>query len=126
MKILTIILRVLLGLVLLLPILGAVGVFPAPTADLYTPQGWAFINALMDTGYIMPLIGLLCFVCLILVIIGRTALAAVLLAPFTVNVVLFHFFLDGTPIGALVPAAVLLLLNAFFLWSERSKYRMLW
>ena len=126
MNILKIVMRVLLGVVLLLPILGALGVFPAPTADLYPPQAWAFMKALMDTGYIMPLIGVLCFVCLVLDIMGKTALAAILLTPFTANVILFHIFLDSTPIGALVPATLLLILNLFFLWTERRKYRELW
>ncbi len=126
MKALSIVMRVLFGLVLLLPVLGALGVFPAPTADLYTPQGWAFMKALMDTGYMMPLLGLTCFIGLVLVIMGRTALAAIIVAPMTVNVVLFHAFLDGTPVGALIPAGILLLCNAYFLWENRKKYKNLW
>lgn len=89
MKILSLILRILLGLFLLMPVAGALGFLPAPTAEMYTPEGWAFMSALMKSGYMMPLIGLTCFVCALLFFIGRTALGAVLLAPFTVNVICF-------------------------------------
>ena len=127
MKILNVLLRILLVLVLLLPILGALGVFPPPTADLYTPPAWAFMQALMATGYMLPLITILSAVCLVLVAIGRTALAAVLLAPFMVNVVLFHVVLDtGLFSPAAIPADVLLILNAYFLWEGCEKYKVLW
>lgn len=127
MKVLTIILRILLALVLLLPVLGTLGVFPPPTADLYTPAGWAFIEALMNTGYMMPLVGITCALCLVLVIMGKTALAAVLLAPLSVNVVLFHVMLDGTFFSpSAIPAWVLLLLNVYFLGVNRARYREMW
>ena len=54
----------------------------------------------------------------------RTALAALLILPITVNVVAFHAFLDG---GLLLPGAILgnvmLLINAYFLWQHRNEYR---
>ncbi len=126
MKITKIIFRILFGLVLLIPILGALGVFPAPTADLYTPQAWAFMQPLMATGYMLQLIGVTCLIGLILVIMNKMALAAVIVAPLTVNVILFHAFLEHTPITAMIPAAILVVCNAFFLWTERKKYKALW
>lgn len=127
MKILTIIMRVLLGLVLLLPILGTLGVFPAPTADMYSPSGWAFMQALMNTGYIMPLIGSVCFAALVCVVLNRTALAAIILLPFTVNVVLHHIFVDHSFLTASASLAhVLWVTNAYFLWLNWPKYRTLW
>ena len=75
----------------------------------------------------MPLITLTCLVCIVLLAIGRTALAAVVLAPFSVNVIAFHWFLDAAPISAASsPGYALLILNLFFLWENRSKYRSLW
>jgi hypothetical protein len=127
MKILTIILKVLLGLLFIMPVLGTLGVFPAPTADLYTPQGWAFMSAMMATGYMMPLLGITFAICLILLVTGRTALMAIILAPVTVNIICFHVFLDATPVSASSSMGwMLLILNAFFLWQERAKYRQLW
>jgi putative oxidoreductase len=127
MKYVRIVLRVLLCLLLLTPILGATGVFPAPTADLYTPNGWAFMSALMASGYIMPLLAGLCAVTIILTAMNKMALAAILLAPMTVNVIMFHAVVDT---GLFHPAAslgiLLLILNAFFLWDNRAKYKNLW
>lgn len=126
MKILHSVCRVLLGLLCIVPILGTTGVFPAPTADLYTPSGWAFMSALMASSYLMPLLGLTFFVVLACVILNRTALAAIILLPMTVNIVCFHAFVDT---GLLNPAAsmgiLLALLNGFFLWSNRQAYRTL-
>lgn len=122
------ILRVLLGLILLIPILGAFGVFPAPTADLYSdPNGWAFMSALIVTGYMMPLIGLTCALALVLLVMNRTALMAVILAPLTLNVILFHIFLNVTPVSLESSLGwALFLLNAYFLWLNRAKYKTLW
>ncbi len=127
MKILSIVLRILMVLVLLMPVLGTVGVFPPATADMFTPAGWAYMSALMETGYMMPVLGLLSFVCAILFLIGRTALGAIVVAPFTFNVMLFHWFLDDAPVSsAAIPAYVLLVLNLYFLWENRKKYKALW
>ncbi len=127
MKVLNIVLRVLLGLLILTPVLGATGVFPAPTADLYSPTGWAFMEALLNTGYLLYLIALLCAVCIVLTIMDKMALVAALLAPLTVNIICFHLFLEG---GLFTPSAVLadllLIINAYFLWMNREEYKKLW
>lgn len=127
MKILNTILRVLFILLLLTPVLGATGVFPAPTADLYTPNGWAFMSALINSGYMMPLLATLCVVCIILLIMNRTALAAALIAPMTVNVIMFHTFVDTGLFTAPASLGILLLiLNAYFLWKNRKVYQQVW
>ncbi len=127
MKILRIVLRVLICLLLVTPILGATGVFPAPTADLYTPSGWAFMSALLNSGYLMPLIAILCAISIVLFAIGRTALAAILVTPLAVNVICFHAFVDT---GLISPSASLgiplMLITLFFLWDNRKKYKTLW
>lgn len=119
--------RVLLCLLLVTPILGTLGVFPAPTADLYSPDGWAMMQALMNSTYMMPLLGLLCFVCLVLVIMNKTALAAVLLAPMTVNVMLFHAVVDDNIFKiSSIMGWMLFILNVYFLWINWDKYKTLW
>lgn len=128
MKILNIILKVLLCLILIMPILGATGIFPGPTPDLYNnPLAFSFIEILMQTRYINYIMGIVFAASLVLIIIGRTALAALLILPLTVNIVSFHLFLDGglfTP-GA-IPGNILLLLNLYFLWYSRKQYAALW
>ena len=123
-KIINIALKVLLSLIMLMPIIGALGVFPAPTADLYSnPKAFAFIEALMSSGYINPIMAFVFALALISLWMKREALAAILILPITVNIVAFHLFLDS---GLFTPGAimgnVLLLLNAYFLWQNRATY----
>lgn len=123
-KALNIILKALLTLILLMPILGATGIFPAPTPEMYnTKEAYDFIAILMAGKYI-PILNALVFG---LSIIGlwsnRVALAAALIFPVTLNIVCFHLFLDG---GLFTSGAVagnlLLLLNLYFLWDSRKEY----
>lgn len=127
MKILSIVMGVLMALVISTPILGATGVFPAPTADLYTPSGWAFMEALMNTGYMFYLIALTCAVTLVLLIMKKAALAAIIITPLTVNIVCFHTFIDGGFFTAAASLAwVLLITNVYFLWRNAETYKKLW
>jgi hypothetical protein len=128
MKIVNIILKVLLCLLIATPILGATGLFPAPTADLYNnPQAFSFIDILMQTKYIMYIMSAVFAAAIVLIIMSRTALAALLILPITVNIIGFHAFLDG---GLLTPGAImgniLLVLNLYFLWINRKVYATLW
>ncbi len=124
MKNLRIILRVLLGLLCLLPILGGLGIFPAPTADLYTPAGWTFMSALIGSGYMFPLLAVSFFAALVCIVTNRMALAALILLPLVVNIVLFHAVVDTGLFSAPASMGVMiLLLEAFFLWDNRRAYR---
>ncbi|MEI9966366.1 MAG: hypothetical protein WDN67_01775 [Candidatus Moraniibacteriota bacterium] len=128
MKIIDIICKIIFCLIIAMPILGALGIFPEPTADLYnTPEAFAFIQALSETKYILYINAIVFAASIILLITGRTALAALLVLPITVNVVAFHLFLDG---GLLTPGAimadVMLFLNLYFLWQSRTRYLPLW
>jgi hypothetical protein len=127
MKALNIILRIILGLLLISPIIGALGVFPPPTADMYnTPEAFSFIEKLMEVGYINILIAVIFAVCLVLTIMNRMALAALLLLPITLNIISFHAFLDGGlfTMGAIMGNA-LFLINLYFLWQNRAVYKIL-
>lgn len=128
MKIINIVLRVILCLILLFPILGALGIFPAPTPDLYkTPQAFAFIEMLFVTKYIMYTQALVFLIAIILAAMNRMAIVALLILPITVNIVLFHAFLDGGLLtsGAIM-ANLLLALNIYFLWQNRGIYKNFW
>ncbi len=126
-KVIDIVLKVLLSAILLMPILGAFGIFPEPTADMYNdPRAYEFIRILMDTGYIMIINSVVFFLAFVLLWTKRVALAALLLLPITVNIVAFHLVLDG---GLFTSSAlmgnVLLLLNLYFLWQQRAVYSVL-
>ena len=124
MKVINVILKILLTLILVTPILGATGIFPAPTPDMYnTPEAYEFIAILMAGKYIMIIDAIVFALAIICLWSKRVALAALLIFPITVNIVCFHLFLDGglfTP-GA-VMADVLLALNLYFIWQERKEY----
>jgi hypothetical protein len=118
------VLKVVLSLILVLPILGLTGVFPAPTQDLYnTPQAFDFIATITEGRYISIIMAVVHVIALVCLWTQRTALAALLILPVTVNVVAFHLVLDG---GLLTAGAVLgnvmLLINAYFLWRHRREY----
>lgn len=114
-------------LLLISPILGVLGVFPAPTADLYNSvQAFDFIDMLMKVGYINYMIALVFAVSIVLIVTNRIAFAALLLTPITINIVAFHAFLDGGLFTAgAIMADMLLVLNFYFLWQNRSRYKLL-
>jgi hypothetical protein len=117
-------LRIVLSLILVLPILGLAGIFPAPTADLYnTPEAFAFIQTLEDIRYISIVMAAVHVIALICLWSGRVALAALLVLPITVNVVAFHLVLDGGLLtGGAVLGNVMLAINAWLLWQQRDRY----
>jgi len=118
-------LRILLSLILLLPVVGALGVLPPPTEDLYnTPEAFRFIQTLEDVRYISAIMAVVHVIALICLWTGRTAIAALLILPITVNVVAFHLVLDGGLLTAgSALADVMLALNAYFIWRCRQQYR---
>lgn len=120
--------KVLLTLLLVMPILGTLGIFPAPTADMYqTPEAFQFINLLMQSKYIMVINSVVYLITIYCLWTRRTALAALLLLPISINIVGFHAFLDGGLLtGGAVMGNVLLLLNLAFLWQQRANYKSLW
>lgn len=115
------VIRVLLGLAFL--VFGLNGFFnfiPQPKTPL--PAGAiAFASALMNSGYMMPLIATTQLIVGLLLLLNRfVPLALVLLAPFMVNSVLFHLFLEpsGRPMSFAVFACLL-----FLAWCYRDAYR---
>ena len=116
---LTVAIRILAGL--LLVVSGAnkfLAFMPNPP---HNEAAAAYLGALAASGYVFPLIGFLEIACGAAFIAGRyVALAAIVLAPIAINIVLFHAMLEpagGVP-GFFVGAATLYLLVASF-----PKYR---
>ena len=123
-KPITIVLKVVLSLILVLPILGLTGVLPPPTQDLYnTPEAFQFIVTLQEGRYINIIMAVVHVIALVCLWTRRTALAALLVLPITVNVVAFHLVLDGGLLtGGAVLGNIMLLINAYFLWEHRREY----
>ncbi len=123
-KILNVVLKLILTVLLVMPILGATGIFPEPTPEMYnTQEAYDFIAVLMAGKYIMIIQSVVFALAVLCLWTRRTALAALLILPITVNIVGFHLFLDGGLFtGGAVMGNVLLVLNLYFLWQERKEY----
>lgn len=123
-KVFNVLLKLILSLILVMPILGATGIFPAPTQEMYnTKEAYTFIAMLMAGKYIVIIEALVFAPAIVCLWTKRVALAALLILPITVNIVGFHLFLDGGLFtGGAVMANVLLVLNLTFLWQERKEY----
>ena len=72
-------------------------------------------------GYIMGLVGLTeAFVGLLLIIKKWVPFALVMLAPISVNIVLFHAFVNLPNIG---PALFVAVANGYLIYKHRDSYR---
>ncbi len=110
-----------------MPILGAIGIFPPPTSDMYnTPQAFDFIEILSASGYIMYMMAIVNIIVVFCLWTKRVALGAILMLPITFNIVGFHMFLDGGPFtGGAILGNILLLINFYFIWKHRAEYKLL-
>ncbi len=126
-KIINGILKVLLVLLLVGPILGTLGIFPEPTPDLYkTTEAYDFIITLMNSGYIMWIMTAVFIICIGLIIKNKMALVSILLLPITLNIIGFHMFMDGGLLtGGAVMGNILFLINLYFLWQNKDRYKSL-
>jgi uncharacterized membrane protein YphA (DoxX/SURF4 family) len=93
---------------------------PQPETPL-PEKAIAFSMALMNTGYMLQLIGITQLVSGIFLLTNRfVPLALVLLAPFLVNALAFHIFLEHS---GLVMAAIFTGLELYLLLAYRACYR---
>lgn len=113
--------RFLLGLPLLVfGLNGLLHFFPEPQVVL-PENAMTFVNALMKSGYMLPLIAITqAIVGLFLVINRFVPLALALLAPFLVNSLAFHIFLErsGLPMSCIFAA-----FEIYLAWCYRNAYR---
>jgi len=112
--------RILLGLPLFASgLAGLLNFIPQPSTPL--PEGaTAFSNALMNSGYMFQIIFATQFIVGALLLANRfVPLALVLFAPFMVNSLGFHIFLEHT---GLPIAAIFLALELYLAWQYRKSY----
>ena len=111
--------RVLFGLALIA--FGSMSFLNLPIPDFYSSGAKSFLEALADTGYINPIIGILFIIVGLMFVSGMyVALGAILLAPILVNIILFHIFLD---LKSIILSLVFALLNIFVAYTEWDKYK---
>ena len=113
--------RFLMGLPLLVFGFNAfLNFIPQPTTPL--PAGAAaFAGALLNTGYMLKLIGVTHLTVGALLVANRfVPLALALFAPFIVNSMAFHAVLEHS---GLIMAGVFLALELYLAWSYRAAFR---
>src|SRR5580698_3725196 len=110
MKIATIIVRVLLGLMFVVFGSNAFLHF-IPMPPMHGPAG-DFMVAMISTGYILPIAALEVLGGLLLLAGRYVPLGLTLLGPIVVNILLYHSFMDqsGLPLAIVVAALALFLL----------------
>lgn len=119
MKILFPIVRILMGALYLFG--GAAVLFGLVEQPELTGSVKVFMDGVIASGYLLTLIKVTEIVCGIAFITNRfVPLAAVIIAPVTINIVLFHLFLDraGLPV-----AVFLLVANLMTAYVHRERYR---
>ncbi len=110
--------RIVLGLVLVVFGLNKFLQF-MPFPEMPVEAG-AFMGALMATGYMMTLVAIVEIVVGVMLLTNKyVALALLLLAPISVNIIAFHLVLDIAGTGG---AALVTILNVFLLFANKDKY----
>lgn len=113
--------RILMGLVFFVfGLNGFLNFIPQPK-EAMPERAMAFVGALMNTGYMFPLVaGTQLLVGVVLLLNRFVPLALALIAPIIVGIVTFHIFL--APSG-MAMAAVVLVLELYLAWAYRGAFR---
>ena len=87
------------------------------------PPPGSFMDALIQTGYMMPLIAISEIVPGILLLLNKwKGLALVWLAPISVNILFFHFAFD---LSSIAPGAMFAGLNGILIYLNWKKFKVL-
>jgi len=118
---LTLVLRILLALILIVfgsnKFLDFMPHMEMPAAAM------ALMGAMMKSGYMLKLVGATEVVVGLLLLFNKwVPLALVILAPIAVNMIFFHLFLAP---AAIVPAAVVTIINILLIYNNWNKYKAL-
>ena len=82
--------------------------------------GGKFLGALMGAGYVFPFIGVVFLVVAVLLFLNRAVpFGLILLAPMTVNILMYHLKFDFAGIGA---AALLAVLHVTLAFLHRDRF----
>jgi len=118
MKFAVIAARVLLGLIFV--VFGLNGFFNFIQPPEMNDTARTFMGALAGTGYFMIVVKLVEVVSGLMILTGRfLPLGLILLAPVSVNILLFHIFLDPS---TLAMAVVIVVMQLFLAWAYRDSF----
>jgi uncharacterized membrane protein YphA (DoxX/SURF4 family) len=112
--------RVLLGLIF--AVFGLHGLFQLnfiPAPEMNEAAG-SFMGTLAGTGYFMTVVKLVESVSGLMILTGRfLPLGLILLAPVSINILLFHSFLDPAGLGM---AIFIVAMQLFLAWTYRDSF----
>jgi uncharacterized membrane protein YphA (DoxX/SURF4 family) len=92
-----------------------------PQPKTLPPGVAAFMGAMMQTGYFLPMVfATQLLVGILLLLNCFVPLALALIAPVVVNIILFHLFLQPSTIA---PGVVVLVLEIYLAYSYRACFR---
>lgn len=93
-----------------------------------TLQKVLYINGSQQTGYFWQLLGICELLFGVLLVLQRTSLiGALFLLPITLNIFLFHLFLEADEIGELAYTGLLFFLNIALVLKEKEQWKhLLW
>lgn len=112
------IVRILLGVILI--VFGLNKFYPFIPLPQPPEAAANFLNSLTDTGYILTVVAIFeVFIGFMLLIKKWVPFVILLLAPISLNILLFHMFLD---IPAIATAIVVVALNAMLIYKYRQNY----
>jgi len=115
----TLIVRILLGI--LLVVFGSNKFLNFIPMDAPTGTAGEFMNSLNATGYIFPAVGILeVFIGLMLLLKKWVPFVIILLAPISINILLFHLFLD---IPGVSVALLVAIFNGILIYKHWKLYR---
>lgn len=118
-KKITMIARIVFGTVLL--VAGITSLFGLMPPMQYPEPADKFMISLLDTGYMMVIVSVLKVLVGVSMLINRfLPLALIVFTPISVNMLLFHAFLD---IKSILPALVIGFLNVYLLFAYIESYK---
>ncbi|TDP60279.1 DoxX family membrane protein [Flavobacterium dankookense] len=111
--------RIVLGLMLL--VFGANKFLYFIPMEAPTGSAGEFMNSLNTTGYIFPVVGILEVIIGVMLLLKKwVAFALILLAPISINILLFHLFLD---IPGLLFALLIVVINSILIYKHWQQYK---
>lgn len=115
------ILRIILGLGLLLFGLSKLIHFDFMPTHIFTGDEALFIDMFSKSGYLLKVLGVIeIFIGLMLIIGKWVPFVLILLAPISVNILLYHLF-TGKP--GFIPALIVIALNIVLIYKHWKVYR---
>ena len=112
--------QILLGLILIF--FGLNGFFQFYPLPEMGEAGTAFIGALFNTGYIFPIINVLFILVGLMFLFNKcVAFGSILIFPITLNIALFHIFLEFN--SSATAGFVIFILNIYLMYVHFDSYR---